>query len=104
MNLTRNPVLEPESARSASEAEVHLTFRRSLINREVSRAQEVLRSLHISLPRFADWTPKQWESAGEETREIRECMLGWDVTDFGSNRFPELGRTLFTLRNGKYNN
>jgi D-lyxose ketol-isomerase len=27
-------------------------------------------------------------------------MLGWDVTDFGSGRFEEIGRTLFTLRNG----
>ena len=27
-------------------------------------------------------------------------MLGWDVTDFGSGRFEQIGRTLFTLRNG----
>ena len=27
-------------------------------------------------------------------------MLGWDVTDFGQGRFEEMGRTLFTLRNG----
>jgi D-lyxose ketol-isomerase len=30
-------------------------------------------------------------------------MLGWDVTDFGSNDFYNIGRTLFTLRNGKKN-
>ncbi len=28
-------------------------------------------------------------------------MLGWDVTDFGSGQFPQIGRTLFTLRNGR---
>lgn len=35
-----------------------------------------------------------------ECDEIRDCMLGWDVTDFGSDDFPNIGRTLFTLRNG----
>lgn len=30
-------------------------------------------------------------------------MLGWDVTDFGSQSFESLGRTLFTLRNGRTN-
>jgi hypothetical protein len=30
-------------------------------------------------------------------------MLGWDVTDFGSNDFNNIGRTLFTMRNGKLN-
>jgi D-lyxose ketol-isomerase len=29
-------------------------------------------------------------------------MLGWDVTDFGSGDFHNIGRTLFTLRNGSY--
>jgi D-lyxose ketol-isomerase len=28
-------------------------------------------------------------------------MLGWDVTDFGSDDFENIGRVLFTLRNGK---
>jgi D-lyxose ketol-isomerase len=78
------------------------SFRRSLINREVARAKEVLRILGVRLPSYGTWTPAQWEAAGPETREIRDCMLGWDVTDFGSNCFPEIGRTLFTLRNGKF--
>ena len=42
--------------------------------------------------------------AGEEYDEIRTCMLGWDVTDFGSRDFYNTGRILFTLRNGKTNN
>ena len=29
-------------------------------------------------------------------------MLGWDVTDFGSGDFEHIGRTLFTLRNGRH--
>jgi D-lyxose ketol-isomerase len=35
-----------------------------------------------------------------EANEIRHCLLGWDVTDFGSGEFDRIGRTLFTLRNG----
>jgi D-lyxose ketol-isomerase len=76
-------------------------FRRSLVNRAVAEAAEVLAALRIRLPAYALWTPAQWEAAGAETSEIRDCMLGWDVTDFGSNRYEELGRTLFTLRNGR---
>jgi D-lyxose ketol-isomerase len=30
-------------------------------------------------------------------------MLGWDVTDFGSRDFENIGRTLFTVRNGRLN-
>ncbi len=29
-------------------------------------------------------------------------MLGWDVTDFGRGDFSRVGRTLFTLRNGRH--
>ena len=27
-------------------------------------------------------------------------MLGWDITDFGSEKFEEVGAVLFTIRNG----
>ena len=49
---------------------------------------------------MADWSIEDWIKKGEEVDEIRDCMLGWDVTDFGSGNFNEIGRTLFTLRNG----
>lgn len=76
-------------------------LRRSLINEAVMRARDVLRALHVHLPGYATWTPSEWEATGVETQEIRDCMLGWDVTDFGSGQFEALGRTLFTLRNGR---
>ena len=76
---------------------------RSLVNHTVEVSRAVLKELNVPMPPFADWTISQWEKAGEETREIRDCMLGWDVTDFGSGRFSEIGRCLFTLRNGKSN-
>jgi hypothetical protein len=37
---------------------------------------------------------------GPEVDEIRQRKLGWDVTDFNSGRFEEIGLTAFTLRNG----
>lgn len=33
--------------------------------------------------------------------EIRECMLGWDITDYGMGAFDQFGFSLITLRNGK---
>lgn len=74
---------------------------RSLINQSVALAREVLASLHIALPPFAFWPPEDRRFGLPEAAEIRDCMLGWDVIDFGSGRFHEIGRTLFTLRNGR---
>lgn len=74
---------------------------RSLINSSVQTAKRVFAHYGIGLPEFAAWTIEQWQNVGAEADEIRDCMLGWDVTDFGSNRFGEIGRTLFTLRNGR---
>jgi D-lyxose ketol-isomerase len=39
-----------------------------------------------------------------EYREIRENMLGWDITDFGSGDYKKIGLFLFTVRNGNYYN
>ncbi|SDT94978.1 hypothetical protein SAMN05444156_0998 [Verrucomicrobium sp. GAS474] len=78
------------------------TLSRSLVNHSVEVARAVLAALHIPLPPFADWSVDQWDgAAGAKAAEIRDCMLGWDVTDFGSGRFSEIGRCLFTLRNGR---
>lgn len=74
---------------------------RSRINRAISTAKTVLEKLAFPLPPFAHWSPGQWHHAGDEAVEVRDCMLGWDVTDFGSQSFETLGRTLFTLRNGR---
>lgn len=58
--------------------------------------------MNFRLPSFAFWTPERWRAAGPECDEIRDCMLGWDVTDFASGDFARIGRTLFTLRNGRH--
>lgn len=73
---------------------------RSTVNRCIEQAMETFARFGIALPPFAFWTVETWQHKGPEVAEIRDCMLGWDVTDFGSGDFKHIGRTLFTLRNG----
>lgn len=54
----------------------------------------------FALPPFAHWTPAQWQDKGHECDEIRDNMLGWDVTDYGLGNFANCGLTLLTIRNG----
>ncbi len=77
-----------------------MTLKRSLINRSIQQAIQAFACFGIHLPPFAFWTPEEWQAKGREVNEIRDCLLGWDVTDFGSGEFERTGRTLFTLRNG----
>ncbi len=75
-------------------------LKRSEINRSIDLAMRIFKRAGVALPPFAQWSPTQWLEVGQEAEEIRRCMLGWDVTDFGSGNFKAIGRTLFTLRNG----
>ena len=49
---------------------------------------------------WVDWSPAEWATKGEECEEIRRNQLGWDVTDFATGKFEEIGLTLVTIRNG----
>ncbi len=73
---------------------------RARVEASIAIARIAFRTFQVHLPAFAHWTTADWESAGAEHDEVRDCMLGWDVTDFGSRDFAHIGRTLFTLRNG----
>ena len=75
-------------------------MKRSEINAIMRQADGFIRQRGFYLPPFAYWTPAEWESKGEEAREIVENQLGWDITDFGSGRFEAVGLFLFTVRNG----
>ncbi len=77
-----------------------MQLNRSQINASISSAIEIFARYSIHLPPFAFWTTEEWRHKGHEADELRNCMLGWDVTDFCSGRFAQIGRTLFTLRNG----
>ncbi len=75
-------------------------MKRSEINSLIEEAAGFARSSGFLLPPFAFWSPEEWRSKGPEADEIRDCMLGWDLTDFGSGDFPRVGLIMFTIRNG----
>ena len=54
----------------------------------------------FEIPTFCKWTPADWADKGTEYNEIRDNMLGWDITDYGLGKFDEVGFTLITIRNG----
>ncbi len=75
-------------------------MKRSEINKAIKDAMAYLESLHVKLPPFAYLKADEWSKKGSEYDEIRENMLGWDVTDYGKGDFKKLGLLLFTIRNG----
>ena len=75
---------------------------RSIINQCIDTALEVTDYFQFYLPTFAYWNVDDWRTAGDDYNEIKDCRLGWDVTDFGSNDFASIGRVLFTVRNGRF--
>ena len=75
-------------------------MKRSEINQIMREGEEFCRKMNFHLPPFADWTPADWATRRPECDEIRDNMLGWDVTDFGQGRFDSLGLLIFTIRNG----
>lgn len=75
-------------------------MKRSEINKALREMEDFIRKLKFELPPFCSFTPKQWESKGPEYDEVKDNMLGWDITDYGLNNFEEVGFSLITLRNG----
>jgi D-lyxose ketol-isomerase len=75
-------------------------MKRSGINKYIREAGEFLAGMRFSLPPFAYWSPGEWESKGKEYDEIRDNLLGWDITDFGRGDYDKFGLLLFTIRNG----
>ncbi len=75
-------------------------MKRSEINSIISDSIRFLEKQSFLLPPFAFWSPRQWQEAGQESREINQQQLGWDITDFGGGDFAAMGLVLFTIRNG----
>jgi len=78
-------------------------LKRSQINALIKDTIKWLEEQKVSLPPFAYWSPADWAGKGHEYDEIRENMLGWDVTDYGRGDFDKVGLLLFTIRNGNLN-
>lgn len=79
-------------------------MKRSEINALMRSAVEFFGEHKFLLPPFAYFSPEEWKSKARnpEYREIIDCMLGWDITDFGSGDYNKVGLFLFTIRNGSY--
>ena len=79
-------------------------MKRSEVNAAIVWAKELLQRNNIRLPRYAYWDMEKWHENKDALDTIRKVMLGWDITDFGTNRFSEIGAVLYTVRNGDMNN
>lgn len=75
-------------------------MKRSEINAALRELEEMAREYRFSLPPFCGYTPEEWKRKGHEYDEIRDNMLGWDITDYGMGNFDKVGFSLITLRNG----
>ncbi len=79
-------------------------MKRSEINAAIRRMEALAKSDGYVLPPFCNWTPEEWQSKSSEYNQLRDNMLGWDVTDYGLGHFQKVGFTLITLRNGTVKN
>lgn len=75
-------------------------MKRSQINKALKEMEAMCERHHCYLPPFCHFTPEEWASKGHEYDEIRDCMLGWDITDYGLGDFDKTGFSLITIRNG----
>ena len=66
-------------------------MKRSEINRALKEMEEMCRKYCCYLPPFCHFTPEQWQNIGHDYDEVRDCRLGWDITDYGLGRFDEIG-------------
>ena len=75
-------------------------MKRSEINAVIRKFEALLAQYRFALPPYLSFTAEEWADKGHEYDEIRDNMLGWDVTDYGMGHFDTLGLALITLRNG----
>lgn len=75
-------------------------MKRSEINKALKEMEAMIARQGFNLPPFCHFTPQQWQMLGHEYDEIRDNMLGWDITDYGLGDFDRVGFSLITLRNG----
>ena len=75
-------------------------MKRSEINKALKEMEAMIKKCNFALPPFCNFTPEEWKEKNHEYDEIRDNMLGWDITDYGQGDFGKIGLLLITLRNG----
>lgn len=78
-------------------------MKRSDMNRIIEYTMNAVNNFQLPLPPFAYYGIKEWTNIESDEKEIIDNMLGWDITDFGSDDFDTIGLTIFTFRNGNFN-
>ena len=75
-------------------------MKRSEINKALKELEAACEKYSFFLPPFCHFTPEEWKEKDHEYDEVRDCKLGWDITDYGLGNFEKAGFSLITLRNG----
>jgi hypothetical protein len=75
-------------------------MKRSEINKIIDDSIKFIEKHKFLIPGFSYWSPEDWENNKVDCVEVKDNMLGWDITDFGSNNFKERGLVMLTTRNG----
>lgn len=78
-------------------------MKRSKVNKCIKEMEEMVIKHGFVLPPFCNFTPEEWNNKSHEYDEIRDNMLGWDITDCGLEDYDHIGFSLVTLRNGNQN-
>jgi len=73
---------------------------RSRINSLIGDCLVFFDEMMFRLPNWSRWGINDWRSTSCDISEIVSCGLGWDITDFGSGDFDNIGLMNFNLRNG----
>ncbi len=74
-------------------------MKRSRVNDILRESDAFIRSFGYVMPPFAYWSPEELKR--RKPAGILDARLGWDITDYGQEKFDELGLFLFTVRNGR---
>jgi len=74
-------------------------MKRSKINAEIRHMEEMIQAHGFEIPPFCKWSAEDWKTKGAEYNEIRDNMLGWDITDYGLGKFDEVGFSLIIRDN-----
>ncbi|BCH31002.1 hypothetical protein MesoLjLc_29320 [Mesorhizobium sp. L-8-10] len=74
-------------------------MKRSRVNEIIREGDAFIRSFGYIMPPFAYWSPQDLKD--RRPAGIVDARLGWDITDYGLEKFDELGLFLFTVRNGR---
>ena len=72
-------------------------MKRSELNQLIQENRSFIESHGFKLPPFAYWGIEQWRNRSDEYAEMKDCQIGWDVTDFGSGDFHKKGLFLMIM-------